>query len=420
MQRDAARALATAIADRLASPSDARDLGLARGWWPQSLAHGAAGVALLHIERARAGLAPWQRAHDWLTTAAHGQISAGEGSHLHYGAPALAFALHGAADQPGRYVRALDILDPHIAATTRRRIERAHTRMGRGDLPALAEFDAIRGLTGIGAYLLRRDRHADLIRAVLSYLVWLTEPVTDGGEVLPGWWTGLGPAGRPSVDFPGGHANSGVAHGIAGPLTLLATAMRRNVTVAGQADAIGRICAWLDQWRQNGDAGPWWPYWVTRAQLRDGRPSLPGPSRPSWCYGTAGLARAQQLAGLAIGDTARQHMAESALASALTDPGQLAATTDLSLCHGYAGLLHITGRAATDAITPALAGCLPRLLDAIVPNSAYTDQLAASLLPSPTDDFGLLEGAAGIALALHTAGTGTPPASGWDSCLLIS
>jgi hypothetical protein len=33
---------------------------------------------------------------------------------------------------------------------------------------------------------------------------------------------------------------------------------------------------------------------------------------------------------------------------------------------------------------------------------------------------GLLEGAAGIALAMHTAGAGTPPVSGWDSCLLIN
>src|SRR5580704_4904569 len=32
-------------------------------------------------------------------------------------------------------------------------------------------------------------------------------------------------------------------------LALLSTAMRRGVTVTGQATAIGRICAWLDQWR---------------------------------------------------------------------------------------------------------------------------------------------------------------------------
>lgn len=419
-QKDAVKALADAIADRLASPSEACDLGLVRGWWPQSLAHGAVGVALLHIERARAGLASWQRAHNWLACTAHGEVSSGGDSHLYYGAPALAFALHGAADRPGSYARALDNLDHHIAARTRRRLERAHARMDRGELPALAEFDSIRGLAGIGAHLLRRDPQADLIRDVLAYLVRLTEPVKDCGELLPGWWTGLDPAGQPSERFPGGHANSGVAHGVAGPLALLSLAMRRAVAVDGQAEAIGRICAWLDQWRQDSVAGPWWPYWVTRAELRDGRLDTPRPSRPSWCYGTVGLARAQQLAALATGDTARQHMAESALISALTDPGQLAATTGLSLCHGYAGLAHIARRAAADAITAQLTGCLPRLLGAIVPDGADADGLAASLLRRAAGDLGLLEGAAGIALALHTAQAGTSPVSGWDSCLLIS
>jgi hypothetical protein len=421
-QRDAARAVADAIADRLASPSDVGDMGWEQGWWPQSLAHGAAGVALLHTERAHTGLASWQRAHDWLACAAHGAVSSGRDSHLYYGAPALAFALHAAADRPGRYARALANLDRHIAATTRRRLEDAHARMDRGELPALAEFDAIRGLSGIGAYLLRRDPHADLIRAVLAYLVRLTEPVKNGGELLPGWWTSVDPAGRPSQNFPGGHANNGMAHGIGGPLALLSLAMRSGLAVHGQAEAILRICAWLDQWRQDSEAGSWWPYWVTRAQLRDGHPGTSGPSRPSWCYGTAGIARAQQLAALATGDTARQRMAEHALASALTDSGQLAATTDLSLCHGYAGLVHIALRAATDAITPELAACLPRLLTAIVPDGADTDadRLAASLLRPPTGDPGLLEGAAGIALALHTAQAGTPPVSGWDTCLLIN
>lgn len=418
-QREAARAVADALTERLASPDDIRRLGLMLGWWPQSLAVGAAGVALLHIERARAGLAPWQRARDWLACAAHGPVTSGDDSHLYYGAPALAFALHAAADRPGRYARALDTLDRHIAVATRHRLDRAHARMDRGELPLLAEFDTIRGLVGIGAHLLRRDPDGDLIRAVLAYLVRLTDPVKNDEELLPGWWSHLTPSGRPSEEFPGGHANSGVAHGVGGPLALLSLAARSGVRVDGHAKAIGRICTWLDHWRQDGDAGYWWPYWVTRAQLRDGCPGAPGSLRPSWCYGTAGLARAQQLAALATGDTACQRMAEDALVRALTDPGQLAATTDLSLCHGYAGLVHLAGRAAADALTPELAACLPPLLSAIVPDTD-AGGLAESLLRPTVGDMGLLEGAAGIALALHTAEAETPPVSGWDSCLLIN
>jgi hypothetical protein len=190
--------------------------------------------------------------------------------------------------------------------------------------------------------------------------------------------------------------------------------------VDGQTEAIGRICAWLDQWRQEASAGPWWPYWITRTQLRDRQPRVTVPSRPSWCYGTAGLARAQQLAALATGDIARQRMAEHALISAVSDPRQLGLITDRSLCHGYAGLVHIVQRAASDAVNQDLPACIPPLLSAIAPDDAEADGLAAALLQAPDGDLGLLEGAIGIALALHTAQAATLPVSGWDSCLLIN
>ncbi|MFA1550761.1 lanthionine synthetase C family protein [Actinomadura chokoriensis] len=419
LNSEAARAAADGIAERLSSPSLVSAMGLRGGWWPQSLAVGAAGVALLHIERACAGLGSWQRVHEWLTAAVADGVGAGEGSHLHYGAPAVAFALHAAGGERGRYARALETLDRHIAAETRHRLVVAHARMDVGRLPALAEFDAIRGLTGIGGYLRQRDPEGQLLSEILTYLVRLTEPVNDHNELLPGWWTALAPSGRLSTEFPGGHANTGMAHGITGPLALLALTMRDRTVVDGQAEAIIRICAWLDRWRQDDHSGSWWPYWVTRAQVSGAQPTPSRPSRPSWCYGTAGVARAQQLAALAIGDLARQETAERAMVGALTQPLQLAAIADASLCHGHAGLFHITDRCAADAITP-MTRFQPSLLQALIEDGTDAEQLAAALLRPPGGCFGFLEGAAGVALALHTASSGLPPVSGWDSCLLIA
>ncbi|MBW1604624.1 lanthionine synthetase C family protein [Streptomyces sp. JJ66] len=418
-QRETARLAAAAIADRLASPEDMPGIDLKQGWWPQSLAHGAVGVALLHIERARAGEGPWQRVHDWLTCAAAGGAIGGPDAHLYYGAPALAFALHSAADRPGRYARALATLDTHVATLIRQRLQVAHTRMDRGrEFPALAEFDTIRGLSGLGALLLHRDTDPALVESVLAYLVRLTEPVKHDGELLPGWWSHLGPSGTRSPHFPEGHSNNGAAHGITGPLALLALAARRGISVDGHRTAIKRILSWLDRWQQKGEGGPWWPYWITRDQLRTGRTS-PGPFRPSWCYGTAGYARAQQLTALATGDHDRQRAAEIALLGAMTDPSQRAATVDLSLCHGFAGLAHITQLAAADAITPGLGRCLPDLL---APMTNTTPDLLVRPLYRPADgrDIGLLEGAAGTALALHSFSVGSPAPSGWDACFLIA
>jgi hypothetical protein len=414
--------LSDAVACRLAHPASVPGSLTSRPWWRQSLAHGAPGIALLHIERAAAGLAPWQRAHDWLTCVTRAPVTAGADSHLFYGAPALAHALAcAAAQRPGSYMRALDALDQAIAADTRTRVAHAHARIDEGRLPALAEFDVIRGLAGIGSHLLRRDPDGNAVHAVLEYLVRLTKPVTAGEEALPGWWTACGPAGRDSDRFPGGHANLGVAHGIGGPLALLAKALRQGITVDGHREAIGRICAWLDRWRA--DTGLAWPYWVSRPQLRAGLRDFPAAQRLGWCYGTAGLARAQQLAALATGDSARRNMAEHALARALADPAQRAVTTGRSLCHGYAGLAHLAAAAAADA-TPVTASRLhalvPSLLDAVQHAGTDPESAAACLLNTAGRGPGFLEGASGVALAVLPANGSPASHSGWDTCLLIA
>lgn len=412
-----AQQLVGTIADHLAHPKAFHATLADDPWCTQSLAYGVPGVALLHIELAAADLRPWQRVHDWLSVATRSPITSGADSHLFYGAPALAHALACAdAARPGSYGQALEALDSSIASDVGRRIDAGHARIDDGRLPALAEFDGMRGLTGIGSHLLRRDPGGPAIHAILTYLVRLTDPVKADCELLPGWWSASGPSGRHDERFPDGHANTGMAHGIAGPLSLLALAAIRGVTVDGQASAIKQICKWLDQWQTDTDAGPVWPYWVTRAEMRAGRLDRRGPQRPSWCYGTTGLARAQQLAALAVGDDDRRRLAENALVQALLDPGQRAATTDLSLCHGYAGLAHLAARVAADAHPTAAArlrALVPGLLDAVQPP-------VISAQTTPTDDLGLLEGATGVALATFAATTTTVSRTTWDSCLLIA
>ncbi|WP_262401988.1 lanthionine synthetase C family protein [Actinomadura sp. CNU-125] len=413
-----------AIADLLAHPDALPSRLTSRPWWRQSLAHGAPGIALLHIERAASGLGPWQRAHDWLAYAARGPLTTGFDSHLFYGAPAVAHALACAADRlPGAYAGALDHLDQVIAKDARLRVDTALAWLDAGHLPSLAEFDLIRGLTGLGSYLLRRAPDSKTTRAVLEYLVRLTEPVKDGEETLPGWWTISSPDGHENSRFQGGHANYGVAHGIGGPLALLALAAQRRVTVDGHFEAIDRICAWLDRWRTDTPSGPIWPYWINRPQLRAGRRSVSGSQRSGWCYGTAGLARAQQLAAIATGDTDRRTMAERAVVLSLTDPAQRSATADPSLCHGFAGLAHIAARAATDStpdIAERLHALIPGLLDAVHLYLADPQRATAAVVGEAGCGPAFLEGAAGVALAtLAPTETGLPR-SGWDSCLLVA
>lgn len=374
----------------------------------QSLADGAAGIALLHIERARTGHGDWSTAHAWLATAASTELSADTDACLYFGAPALALATHAAADRPRKLTKALAKLDASTITITHHRLSQAHDRIDRGARPALGEFDLIRGLTGLGAYHLRRHPHHDITRAVLTYLVRLTEPLPGPARDLPGWWTHHGPYGQRSPECADGHGNNGLAHGVTGPLALLSLALRRGIVVDSHAEAIGRICAWLDTWQQQHPHGPWWPRITTRQELHTGHTSHTRPGQPSWCYGTPGIARAQQLAALANDDAARCHMAENALLGCLNDPTQLDQLTEPGLCHGMAGLTQTTWRISVDAANPDIDSHLPKLISRLLHHTP------------PVGDAGLLTGTAGFALALHTLGAGAEPATSWDACLLLA
>ncbi|WP_329142568.1 lanthionine synthetase C family protein [Streptomyces sp. NBC_01456] len=370
----------------------------------QSLAHGTVGTALLHIERAHRSLTSWADAHTRLASCTK-NLLADEDASLYVGAPAVAFALHAAARDTGRYSGALHALDSQITQLTRQRIHAAHARIDRQIRPRVGEFDLFYGLTGLGSYLLSRETAAPALREVLTYLVRLTLPLDNDPDQLPGWWTDLDPSGSRTAEFPGGHGNLGMAHGVGGILSLLAIGARAGWVVDGQIAAMKRICGWLDRWRQGTETSPWWPQWITRAEHRTGTVKQPGPLRPSWCYGTPGLARAQQLAALALGDTDRQYLAERALIACLSDPDQLGRIRDVGICHGAAGLLHTTHRVARDAAVTGFDAHLPGLRTLL-------------LQQAPAADDGFLDGEAGRSLALLTAETQGTTVSGWDACLL--
>jgi hypothetical protein len=134
-------------------------------------------------------------------------------------------------------------------------------------------------------------------------------------------------------------------------------------------------------------------------------------ARPSWCYGTPGQARAQQLAGLALGDAERVRVAERALAGCVLDRQVTGLLSDASLCHGWAGVVQTLCRATSDAVHPRPLGIA---LDEA--RRGMEDQLTRT---GPPASSGLLEGTSGILLAQNDLSfSNDPPA--WDACLLLT
>lgn len=406
-----AAAISAKIADQLAEPpppdpalDDRPDSEL---WDAQALSKGAIGVAALHGVHARDGVGDSGRIHPWVRAATRTTLSIAPGSGLWFGVPAVAFVLRTAL--PGLYPSTLGKLDASIDANAIQRLDAAERRLAERRRPTTDEFDLVRGLTGIGGYLLHRDPHDPLLARVLAYLTRLAEPMPAPGAAsgrTPGWWTS-NPSGAAS---DGGYANLGMAHGIPGPLALLALAMRRGIVVPGQAEAIDAMSDWLEQWRQYGPGGAWWPQHLTSAELRSGRPSASGPRRPSWCYGTPGITRALQLAGIALGDSARQRAAEAALTQCLSDPAQLGHIDDPTLCHGWAGVVLTGLAAAADSRSDQLAEALVTAIDHLL---TYAQDDTTGDLP------GLVLGRAGVALTFHRLAR-PDSAAGWQTCLLLN
>lgn len=184
-------------------------------WVRQSLTQGAAGTALLHIERAHAGCGTWQQAHRWIRAAVADPVSASDTAGLYQGAPAVTLMLDAAATgTPGHYRDARADLERHVAALAHRRVDAAIARKKAGQLPVFREYDVFFGLTGIGALLLRRSPGSSAMERVLHYLVALTKPLPVGDQVVPGWWVGHDPHRRTSAAYRSGHGNFGMAHGI--------------------------------------------------------------------------------------------------------------------------------------------------------------------------------------------------------------
>ncbi len=203
-----------------------------------------------------------------------------------------------------------------------------------------------------------------------------------------------------------------MAHGIAGILALLSGAMRVGIQVEGHAEAVRELCATFDRYRQGSSACPWWPAMLSLSEYNHETTNLGRQARPSWCYGTPGHARAQQLAGLALGDQERMRVAEHALAECVLDRQVSCLITDASLCHGWAGVVQTLRRATNDALNP-------RPLQTALRAARQGMEGQLTRMGTPTSS-GLLEGTSGVLLVRNALSRtdGEPPS--WDACLLLS
>ncbi|MFI6404819.1 lanthionine synthetase C family protein [Streptomyces sp. NPDC050548] len=419
--------MADLLADRLSSPDQVTmNTGLVGApssvhlnWSPVSLARGYPGIALLFIGRAHRDSGSMAIAHQYLQRSVD---ALREKRAVDFGLMGdlcgLAFSLEMARRLTGGYQKALKTLDREICA----RATAMCDWIAAEPSGEVWRFDVISGLAGVGRYmLLRADELAEDLHGILRCLVRMSE---DLNSHRPSFWSPSPPSYSTSDQdlLARGHLNLGLAHGIAGPLSLFALARAAGHEVPGQLDAAERIVCLYSEITLCDEFGSFWPRYFSRDQW-ERRTPVAARTHASWCYGVPGTARALQIAAQNFARDDWRDLALDATTGLIGSPVSSWHITDNGLCHGWAGALHLTGLLMQDGsvsgarkLQETIAEILVETFEERFPFGFRSQVVNHS---EGADYPGFLEGSAGIAIALESYANPAEEAIPWDAALLV-
>jgi lantibiotic modifying enzyme len=301
--------------------------------------------------------------------------------------------------------------------------------------PWQSDYDLISGLAGYGVYALERlskPSARKVLAKILDHLEALALPRATGhawptpAELLPPWQRKIA---------PNGYLNLGLAHGNPAVLLLLAAMEKAGrkypeIDSARAKKLLEGGMAWFFSQFQSPQNGSYLAGWCPVEQEKVEAPD--GGSRVAWCYGDLGasiaILNAARLVERTEWEAKALDMARLAAARTLETSG----VRDVGLCHGSAGnmllfqrLFHLTGEACFKQAAQMYLEHAIHTRDKGGPFAGYT-----SYHPDMDEDgkpkegsnpykpeAGLLEGAAGVGLAL-LASLGVEPK--WDRFMMLS
>ncbi len=280
-------------------------------------------------------------------------------------------------------------------------------------------FDTVYGLAGIARYLLFAvenglpgEKH---LRHILRRLVRWSMGAPPKGYFTPRELVDDSLC-RLNPEYCDGYIDIGLAHGIAGPLTILSLAWQNGVRVGAQLEAVEALVETVMKALNSTEWGLSVSY-----RLSPNKVGGSGLSRTAWCYGNPGVARALSIAGTAYKRKEWIDLAEELIRAVISRPKNKLGISSPMICHGYSGLLLVLNRFIMDPSIKDKTGyqefavfCAESIIkeyDSKTPYGFTNSEIGA-------EDPSLLTGAAGIALALLTAAGITKPT--WDILLMLS
>lgn len=383
-------------------------------WTPYSIATGDAAVALAFgYAHSIEPLSGWDRvAHTYLS-AGFAEISQIDKPGIVGGLTGLNFALGYLSADGKRYRRAQQKLDQLLNNLLVTSTFPLPTKLGI----SVSVYDQISGISGIGRYLLNQKRDS-MLRPHLDYILeWLIRraQIADmqgfhtSAEAVPEYEKEASP------HLAHGFINCGLAHGIPGPLALLAIAKLHGYQHPELAKAIRKLADWLVEKHYEDPYGRNWPtHDVEGRRASD-------VTRTAWCYGLPGVVRALYLAAESLADEGLREFAADALLKVEQRPLHIRRIDSPTFCHGIAGLLQIVLRFAHDTRDDAFRRFGNALIAQLV--EAYDEASSLGFQDiepkgNKVDSPSLLTGGLSPALALLAASSDHPP--DWDQAFLLS
>ena len=205
-------------------------------------------------------------------------------------------------------------------------------------------YDVIAGMTGILSYLglFAGDNICrEGLECGLDMLIAMAGDISIQGITVPGWYI---PSQNQFTQmesdyFPNGNFNTGVAHGIAGPLILLSQMMMDGVNRPGQMEAIKKITDFLMKYRLTDSGRTIWNGQIDFDRIKEGKPETEKVfHRDAWCYGAPGINYALICAGTVCRDRA---LVEFGIENLRLSVANIEGIHSPTICHGYAGIYQI-------------------------------------------------------------------------------
>lgn len=282
--------------------------------------------------------------------------------------------------------------------------------------PWTGDYDLVGGLVGYGVYALERlpsPAARQCLQRVVEHLAEYAVEQADG-------WAWFTPArllhASQAPKYPLGYFNLGLAHGVPGPIAILAAACRAGVAASTARPVLEGAVSWLLSQRLEEGL---FPGLVASNHA-------PVASRLAWCYGNPGVAVALLAAARCVGDQRWEEAALAIARAAARRPVESSGVRDAGLCHGSAGLGHLFNRlyqATGDEVCGAAARFwLGQALEFMCPDDWPVGfpswEIGTGEELEEQEHAGIVTGVTGVGLALLAASTDLAP--DWDRFLLAS